>query len=436
MCPKESLISKFSSEEAVVGILGLGYVGLPLMLAYINAGFKVVGIDIDQSKVDLLLKGQSYIEHITPDSISDSLLNGFVATTDFSRANDCDALILCVPTPLDKYHQPDLSYVISTVNSVVPYLRAGQILSLESTTYPGTTQEELLPRVEATGLVVGQDFFLVYSPEREDPGNNRFDTRTIPKVCGGHTSHCMEVGTALYSPAIDRIVPVSSTKAAEMTKLLENIHRAVNIGLVNEMKIVADKMGIDIHEVIDAAATKPFGYTAFYPGPGLGGHCIPIDPFYLTWKAREYGLHTRFIELAGEINTSMPSWVVTKVVDALNDRGKAVKKAKILVLGIAYKKNVDDMRESPSVELMELLEEKGAIIAYSDPHVPHFPKMRDHRFDLSSVKLTRDELEKYDAVLLATDHARFDYDLIKDSCMLIIDTRGVYKQEAKNIVKA
>lgn len=436
MNTKKSLVSKFASKDAVIGILGLGYVGLPLMLSYINAGFKVVGIDIDQDKVDMLHNGKSYIEHISPENIENSLANGFSATTEFSSARDCDALILCVPTPLDKYHQPDLSFVLSTVDSVVPFLKVGQVLSLESTTYPGTTEEELLPRVESTGLVVGRDFFLVYSPEREDPGNPHFETRTIPKVCGGHTPECMEVGMALYEPAIDRVVPVSSTKAAEMTKLLENIHRAVNIGLVNEMKIVADKMGIDIHEVIDAAATKPFGFTAFYPGPGLGGHCIPIDPFYLTWKAREYGLHTRFIELAGEINTGMPSWVVSKTVDALNDRGKAVKNSKILILGIAYKKNVDDMRESPSVELMELLQAKGAIISYSDPHVPVFPKMREHSFNLSSVELTPDSLQAYDAVLLATDHSRFDYDLIKISCNLVIDTRGVYKSTSRNIVKA
>ena len=433
---KDTLIRNLSSADSTIGILGLGYVGLPLMLSYIEAGFKVVGIDVDKTKVDALSEGRSYIEHISADRIKNSIKKGFEATSDFSRASECDALILCVPTPLDKYHQPDLSFVLSTVNSTVPYLRPGQVMSLESTTYPGTTEEELLPRVESNGLVVGEDFFLVYSPEREDPGNPNFETRTIPKICGGHTSACMEVGLALYKPAIDQVVPMSSTKAAEMTKLLENIHRAVNIGLVNEMKIVADKMGIDIHEVISAAATKPFGFTAFYPGPGLGGHCIPIDPFYLTWKAREYGLHTRFIELAGEINTSMPSWVISKTVDALNDRGKALKNSKVLILGIAYKKNVDDMRESPSVELMELLEEKGALISYSDPHVPVFPNMREHSFDLASVDLSADELQKFDVVLLATDHSRFDYELIKKHSQLIIDTRGVYKETATNIIKA
>ena len=310
------------------------------------------------------------------------------------------------------------------------------MLSLESTTYPGTTEEELLPRVESTGLKVGEDIFLVYSPEREDPGNPNFKTRSIPKVVGGHTQACLEVGKALYEPAIDHVVPVSSTKAAEMTKLLENIHRAVNIGLVNEMKIVADRMGIDIHEVIRAAATKPFGFTPYYPGPGLGGHCIPIDPFYLTWKAREYDLNTRFIELAGEVNTHMPRWVISKTMDALNERGKSLKGTKILVLGIAYKKNVDDMRESPAVALMELLQEKGAIVHYTDPHVPVFPKMREHHFDLSSIDPTPQNIASYDVLLLATDHAKFDYVLIQQHAKLIVDTRGVYLNSFDNVVKA
>ena len=433
---KDTLLKKLKNHTAIIGIVGLGYVGLPLMLQYIKSGFKVIGIDNDQNKIDKLSLGQSYIEHISQEDIIAASTNGFEATSDLSRSNECDALIFCVPTPLDKYHQPDLSFVINTIDGVVPYLRAGQLLSLESTTYPGTTEEELLPRAESTGLEVGKDIFLVYSPEREDPGNSVFETRTIPKVCGGHTPSCLEVGVALYEQAIDRVVSVSSTKTAEMTKLLENIHRAVNIGLVNEMKIVADKMGIDIHEVINAAATKPFGFTAFYPGPGLGGHCIPIDPFYLTWKAREYGLHTRFIELAGEINNNMPQWVVDKTIDALNESGKPLKNAKVLILGIAYKKNVDDMRESPSVEIMELLEAKGAVIAYSDPHVPVFPKMREHNFNLSSTELTRKSLLFFDVAILATDHVRFDYKLIKEFSKLIIDTRGVYKQPGKNIVRA
>lgn len=429
-------IAKFNSKEAVIGIVGLGYVGLPLMLRYNSIGFKVLGIDINEKKVTDLNAGISYIEHIPHANIAAAVKTGFEATTDFARVNECDALILCVPTPLNKYREPDLSYVIATTNSLKVHLRPGQVVSLESTTYPGTTEEEILPRVEESGLKVGEDIFLVYSPEREDPGNLDFETRTIPKVIGGHTPACLEVGIALYEPAIDQVVAVSSTKAAEMTKLLENIHRAVNIGLVNEMKIVADRMGIDIFEVIDAAATKPFGFTAYYPGPGLGGHCIPIDPFYLTWKAREYGLHTRFIELSGEVNKAMPEYVMGKLMDGLNDAGKSVKGSKILVLGISYKKNVDDMRESPSVEVMELIRAKGAFVAYSDPHVPVFPKMRAHNFDLSSTSISAETLSGFDAVVLTTNHDGFDYDLIKQHAKLIVDTRGVYREPAAHIIRA
>lgn len=432
----QTLISKLNRRTAVIGIVGLGYVGLPLMLRYVDVGFRVLGIDIDAEKVSQLNLGESYIEHIPAASIRAAREKGFEATTDFSRAEESDALIICVPTPLNAYREPDLSFVLNTTDSLVPYMRPGQILSLESTTYPGTTDEELKPRLESRGFKVGQDVFLVFSPEREDPGNPNFETRTIPKVCGGTTAACQQAGIALYSPAIDKVVPVSSTRAAELTKLLENIHRAVNIGLVNEMKIIADKMGIDIHEVIRAAATKPFGFTAYYPGPGLGGHCIPIDPFYLTWKAREYGLHTRFIELAGEINSDMPHWVISKVGDALNDRARSIKGSKVLVLGIAYKKDVDDMRESPSVELMEILRDKGAEVAYSDPHVPVFPKMREHHFDLKSVRLTAESIASYDVLLLATNHKAFDYDLIQKNAKLIIDTRGVYLKPLSNVVKA
>ena len=429
-------IERFKSKEAVIGIVGLGYVGLPLMLRYSSIGFRVLGIDIDESKVSKLNVGQSYIEHIPAEKIAAACDSGFEATSDFVRVNECDALILCVPTPLNKYREPDMSFVINTTDALKPYLRAGQIVSLESTTYPGTTEEELLPRVQEGGLVVGESVFLVYSPEREDPGNPNFETRTIPKVIGGHTPTCLDVGIALYEQAIDQVVSVSSTKAAEMTKLLENIHRAVNIGLVNEMKIVADRMGIDIFEVVDAAATKPFGFTPYYPGPGLGGHCIPIDPFYLTWKAREYGLHTRFIELSGEVNQAMPEYVLGKLMDGLNNKGKALKGSRVLVLGIAYKKNVDDMRESPSVEIMELIEAKGGVVAYSDPHVPVFPKMREHHFELSSEPLTSGNLASFDAVVLATDHDRFDYQLIQSSAHLIIDSRGKYRTPAANVIKA
>lgn len=434
--PARALVNRLEHKEAIIGIVGMGYVGQPLALRYSQIGYRVLGFDIDQEKVKHLNAGKSDIEHIPNEAIEAANQAGMHCTTDFSRASETDALILCVPTPLNKYREPDLSFVISTIEALVPHLRGGQVVSLESTTYPGTTEEELLPRISATGLIVGEDVFLVYSPEREDPGNAHFTTNTIPKVVGGHTSCCLEVGKALYRQAIDRVVPVSSTKAAEMTKLLENIHRAVNIGLVNEMKIVADRMGIDIFEVIDAAATKPFGFTPYYPGPGLGGHCIPIDPFYLTWKAREFGLHTRFIELSGEVNRAMPEYVVAKVAKALNDRRKPMNGSKILVLGIAYKKNVDDMRESPAVEIMELLREAGANVSYSDPHVYRFPKMRDHSFNLQSVELSPDSLRAYDALVLTTDHARFDYSMILRHAQLIIDSRGVYRTPAQNVVKA
>jgi len=432
----EELLDRLGGREAVIGILGLGYVGLPLVLRYAEVGYRVLGFEIDQEKADRLNAGDSYIEHIPASRIAQALKTGFEATTDFARASECDALIICVPTPLNKYREPDLSFVINTTEAIALHMRPGQVLSLESTTWPGTTDEVLLPRIEARGLKVGQDVFLVFSPEREDPGNPDFTTRSIPKVVGGHSRVCREIGLALYGQIIDRVVPVSSTRVAEMTKLLENIHRAVNIGLVNELKMVCQRMQIDIHEVIRAASTKPFGFTPYYPGPGLGGHCIPIDPFYLTWKAREYGLNTRFIELAGEVNTHMPEWVIGQMVDALNDRGKALKGAKVLVLGIAYKKDVDDMRESPSVELMEILRGKGAAISYSDPHVPVFPKMREHQFDLSSVALTPETLAAADCVLLATDHKKFDYDMIRRHAALIVDTRGVYGEPAANIVKA
>jgi UDP-N-acetyl-D-glucosamine dehydrogenase len=431
-----TLITRFTDRSAVIGIIGLGYVGLPLTLRYSAVGFKVLGIDIDTAKVAKLNAGASYIEHIGAAQIAAARARGFEATVDFSRAGEADALIICVPTPLNAYREPDLSFVLGTTDALLPFMREGQLVSLESTTYPGTTEEELRPRLESRGFTVGENVFLVFSPEREDPGNPLFETRTIPKVCGGSTPACLQAGLALYSPAIDQVVPVSSTRAAELTKLLENIHRAVNIGLVNEMKIIADKMEIDIHEVIRAAATKPFGFTAYYPGPGLGGHCIPIDPFYLTWKARQYGVHTRFIELAGEINSDMPHWVIGKLADALNARSLSIKGSRVLVLGIAYKKDVEDMRESPSVKLMEILRDKGALVSYSDPHVPVFPPMREHQFDLSSVTLTAATIAACDVVLLATGHSAFDYALIQQHAQLIVDTRGVYLDRLPNVVKA
>jgi UDP-N-acetyl-D-glucosamine dehydrogenase len=434
---KKALVEKITSRTATVGVVGLGYVGLPLVLRFVDVGFKVIGFDISNEKVDMLNSGKSYIEYFGSDRIKQLVDRGFVATTDYSKIADVDAIVICVPTPLNKNREPDLTFVVNTVDSLAPFLRAGQIVSLESTTYPGTTDEEIFPRLAARDLRIGEQVFLVYSPEREDPGNRKFSLSMIPKVCGGYTPNCLEVGVALYEQIVERVVPVSSTRAAELTKLLENIHRAVNIGLVNEMKIVADKMGIDIHEVIRAAATKPFGFVPYYPGPGLGGHCIPIDPFYLTWKAREFGVNTRFIELAGEVNSAMPDYVVSKVIGALNALKKPINGSRILVLGIAYKRNVDDMRESPSVVLLEKLQALGAVVEYSDPHVPLFPKLRGHaHFDLSSVELDAATLAAYDCVLLATDHDRFDYDAIKRHARLIVDTRGRYLEPADHIVKS
>jgi len=434
--PHSQLLARLRDKSATIGIVGLGYVGLPLLLRYSEAGFKVLGLDVDESKVDHLNDGKSYIAQFGSDRVAKARAAGMEATTDSARISEADAVIICVPTPLNKYREPDLRFVVDTMDQLAPHLRAGQVVSLESTTYPGTTEEELLPRIEANGLKVGHDIFLIYSPEREDPGNKNYETRTIPKVVGGHTTACLEAGEALYAGAIDKIVPVSSTRAAEMTKLLENIHRAVNIGLVNEMKVVADAMGIDIFEVIDAAASKPFGFTAYYPGPGLGGHCIPIDPFYLTWKAREYGINTRFIELSGEVNRAMPEYVVGKLMDGLNRHGRALNGTRILILGVAYKKNVDDMRETPAAEIMEKIVGKGGQVAYSDPHVPKFPPMRNYRFELKSVKLDAVTLTSYDAVVLVTDHDSFDYHMIKQNARLIVDARGRYRESADNIIKA
>jgi UDP-N-acetyl-D-glucosamine dehydrogenase len=433
---EDDFLKKIADKSIVVGIAGLGYVGLPLILSFVEAGFKTLGLDVDQSKIEKLKSGRTYIAHIKDDRIQKAADSGRLdVTCDFSRSSEADALIICVPTPLTRHREPDISFVAGTLDNLLPYLRPGQLLSLESTTYPGTTEEVLRPPIEARGLTIGQNFFLVYSPEREDPGNPNFETKTIPKVLGGCTPACSKVGLALYTQVIGRMVPVSSTQAAELVKLLENIYRAVNIGLVNELKVVTDKMGLDIFEIINAAATKPFGFTPFYPGPGIGGHCIPIDPFYLTWKARAYGVHTRFIELAGEINQNMPHWVVNKIGGALNERGKAIKGAKILILGIAYKKNVDDMRESPSVEVMKLLAEYGAVLNYSDPHVPSFPTLRRGRFNLTSVPLTEETLRSYDAVVMLTDHTAFDHELIAKNANLVIDTRGVFPL-TPNVVKA
>ena len=435
----DNLHDLIENRTARIGIIGLGYVGLPIVLRFCEEGFHVVGFDVDPVKVRSLAKGVSYIKHIPSEKIA-SFIKGrrpvFTATTDMSKLAGVDAVIICVPTPLSDKREPDLSYVEGTAREIARYLRPGQLVSLESTTYPGTTEEILLPLFSKNGLKAGSDFFLVFSPEREDPGRKDFTTRTTPKIVGGITPRCSRLGTLLYSKIVEEVVTVSSARVAEMSKLLENIYRSVNIALVNELKLLCDRMNIDIWEVIKAASSKPFGFQAFYPGPGLGGHCIPIDPFYLTWKAREYDFSTRFIELAGEINTNMPYHVVTKVMEALNDRGKSIKGSRIMVLGVAYKKNVDDMRESPSMELIRILKEKGASVRYNDPLVPLAISHRKH-FRMRSTKITAASLGKYDCVLIATDHSAYDYGWIVRNSQLVVDTRNATAGiKSRKIVKA
>ncbi|ABW67622.1 nucleotide sugar dehydrogenase [Desulfosudis oleivorans] len=431
---KSALLEKIENKTARIGIIGLGYVGLPLALRFLEAGYPVLGLDIDKRKTAMLMAGESYISHISAGPIGQAAQKGrFEAVTDFSKAGEADALILCVPTPLNSHREPDLSYVISSVETILPHLHAGQVVSLESTTYPGTTDEEIRPRIEKTGLVPGRDIFLVYSPEREDPGNPNFHTRSIPKVCGGSTPDCLEAGLALYKQVIDQVVPVSSTQTAEAVKLMENIFRSVNIALVNELKVAFMKMGIDIFEVIRAASTKPFGYMPFYPGPGLGGHCIPIDPFYLTWKAREYDVATRFIELAGEINTAMPYFVVQRAADVLNEHSKSIKGARILLLGLAYKANVDDDRESPTYRIMDLLEQKGAHVDYNDPYVPEIRPTRQYSRYLG--RKSKDISGDYDLIILCTAHNQYktiNPDALK---VPILDTRGFFSDTFENIYR-
>ncbi len=430
-----NLKSKIQNRDACIAVIGLGYVGLPLVIRFSEEGFRVIGFDIDEEKVEKLNDGESYLKHIPSSSIDAAANNGFSATSDWEKISDCDAILICVPTPLNPQKEPDLQYIRGTVDFIKSHLRAGQLLILESTSYPGTTDEELVPIAKKRGFTVGEDFFVGFSPEREDPGNTTFTIKEIPKVVSGVTDNCLNVVDTLYSSIVERTVPVSSTRVAEMTKLLENIHRAVNIGLVNELKIVADKMDIDIFEVIDAAATKPFGFTPYYPGPGLGGHCIPIDPFYLTWKAKEYDIHTRFIELAGEINTAMPVYVVQKISEALAQNGKNLQGAKVLILGVAYKKNVDDIRETPAFRIIELLQEKKAKVDYHDPYVQQLHQTRDYNFQMSSIDLSAETLAGYDLVILTTDHDVFDYDLILQNAKCIVDTRGRYRHQ-KSVVCA
>lgn len=419
------LMSRIEDRTARVAIVGLGYVGLPLAETFAWGGYPVLGFDIDGDKVAKLNRGESYIGHICRERVGELIGSGrFEATADPRRFADADAVIVCVPTPLGEAREPDLSYIVNTANMLRPHLRAGQLVVLESTTYPGTTEDLLLPLLEKSGLKAGRDFFLAYSPEREDPGNRDFATRNIPKVVGGLTETCRKLAVELYRPIVEGVVPVSSTRVAEACKILENTYRAVNIALVNELKSVFTAMGIDVWEVIAAAKTKPFGFQAFYPGPGLGGHCIPIDPFYLTWAARRYGLNTRFIELAGEVNTAMPQYVVQRVADALNDDGKALKGSRILVLGIAYKKDVDDPRESPAFEIIEHLQAKGALVSYNDPHIPSLPPMRHHSLRMDSQPLAPEFLAEQDCVLIVTDHSAYDWDLVVENTNLVVDTRN------------
>jgi UDP-N-acetyl-D-glucosamine dehydrogenase len=430
----EELIRKIESKEAKVGIMGLGYVGLPLVIEFCGKGFPVTGFDIDPGKIAALEQGKSYISHIDASRIA-ACAPLFSPTSDYSRLSEMDCVIVCVPTPVNKYREPDLSYVFDTSRAIAGHLRKGQLVVLESTTYPGTTDEDMREILEGSGLRAGVDFHLAYSPEREDPNNANFTTRTIPKVIGGYTEGCLRAAVALYGHVVERVVPVSSTRAAEATKLLENIYRAVNIALVNELKMLFDRMGIDTYEVIEAARTKPFGFQAFYPGPGLGGHCIPIDPFYLTWKAREYDFHTKFIELAGEINTHMPYYVVHKTMEALNEKGRSIMGARVLVLGLAYKKGVNDTRESPSLKIIELLSEQGALVDYNDPYVPKPPKMRKYNLQKVSVPLTRENLSAYDCVVVVTDHPEYDPDFIVEHSNLIVDTRNLIKRPRPEKVK-
>ena len=436
---KTKLIVMIEDRTAKVGVIGLGYVGLPLAIHFGKSGFSVVGFDLDSVKIEKLLKGESYIKHVSIDPVTEMIEAGsFDVTSDFDRLKDVDCILICVPTPLTDKMEPDLTYLVETTETIARHFRAGQLIVLESTTYPGTTEEMVLPRLEKEGMTVGSDFFLAYSPEREDPGNENFSASNTPKVVGGITPSCLEVALALYS-CITQVVPVSSTKVAELTKLLENTFRSVNIALVNELKVLAHKMNIDLFEVIDAAATKPFGYTPFYPGPGLGGHCIPIDPFYLSWKAREYDFSTRFIHLAGEINISMPYYVIEKTVEALNRNRKSMNGSRILVLGVAYKRDVDDDRESPGYAIMKMLLEKGAEVIYNDPWIPRLRPTRKYDFQMESTPLTPETLAGTDAVIIVTDHSDYDFvDIVRHS-HLVIDTRNATKgieDAGKKIVMA
>jgi len=431
-----NLLNRINDKLSKIGIIGMGYVGLPLALEFAEEGFEILGFDIDENKIPILNGGKTYIKHIPSERIKQAVDNKkLTATSDFSRLTEIDAIIICVPTPLNEYREPDISYIENTAITISEYFDRGKLVVLESSTYPGTTDEIIKPKLDnptnpklkGQTLKAGEDYFLAFSPEREDPNNPHFTTKTIPKIVGGYTQNCLNVTKALYDKIIVQTVPVSSTKVAESAKLLENIYRSVNIALVNEMKMVFDKMGIDVWEVIEAAKTKPFGFQAFYPGPGLGGHCIPIDPFYLTWKAREFDMSTKFIELAGEINTYQPYWVVQKVTEALNENGKTLNNSKILILGVAYKKNVDDLRESPALKLIDILSKKNVKVDYNDPYCPEIKRTRHYNFEMKSIELTEENLKNYDLVLIVTDHDDYDFDFIYEHSNLIVDTRNAIK---------
>ena len=438
--PRARLLESIRSRQARVGIIGLGYVGLPLARAFAHAGYRVLGFDVDRTKVQRLTRGESYIGHLPDEAVEEMRRLRFEPTADFDRLGEADAILICVPTPLTQAREPDLSYVTRSAKAAAAQLRSGQLVILESTTYPSTTRNLVLPILERGGLKAGEDFFLAFSPEREDPGNVNFSVSTIPKVVGGLDEASSELAVQLYSSIVKQVVPVSSPEVAEACKILENTYRAVNIALVNELKVLYDKMGIDVWDVIEAAKTKPFGFQAFYPGPGLGGHCIPIDPFYLTWVARQHGLTTRFIELAGEVNTAMPAYVVTRVAEALNDHAKPLKGSRVAILGMAYKRDVDDPRESPGFELMDLLQRRGAEVSYNDPHIPALPKMRHYpHLQMSSRELSAEYLAGQDCVLIATDHSVYDFAWIVRHAPLVVDTRNATRHVTlgrEKIVKA
>ena len=433
---RSELLARISGKSAVIGVYGLGYTGLPLALRFSESGYRVIGFDVDSEKVALLNRGESYIKLIQQNQIRAATSCGFTVTCDYKKTNEVDVIILCLPTPLTANNEPDLSYILCALDSLKPHLRISQLISLESTTFPGTTEEIVKKFLVDLGMDIGENFFLCYSPEREDPGNRSYSTRSIPKICSGATAACLEVATKLYESAIEKVIPVSSTRTAEMVKLIENVQRAVNVALINEIKVLSDKMGVDIHEAVEAAATKPFGFTPYFPGPGIGGHCIPIDPLYLSWKSRQLEVPMRLIDTAHEINSQMPRWVVEKLSNALFTDGKLLRDAKVMVLGVSYKKNIDDTRESPALKIISTLLDIGASVSFSDPFNKTIKLQHPRAHTLVSQDICSDYVEKQDAIVLVTDHDDFDYDLLIEHASLIIDSRGKLSKEHKNVVRA